>query len=241
MRHVLSRWSLALCCLATVLSNSGCISLYNRSDRSTPQENVHAALLVRLEARPGQEEEVRKFLVGALPRVQAEPATLQWFALRFGPTSFGIFDTFLDEAGQQAHLQGPVAAALTARASELLARPPDLQTVQPLETKAPPLGPDATVHQGLVITLEAKPGKENEVKKFLEETLPVVRDEPGTTYWFAFRLSPSKFGIVDTFPSEAGRQAHLDGQVAEELMARTKELFASPPTVEPVDVLAAKP
>jgi quinol monooxygenase YgiN len=241
MRHFLPRQRLALFCLASLLSGSGCISLYNRSDRSTPQENIHAALLVRMEVKPGQDREVLKLLQGGLPLVQAEPATLQWFALRFGPTSFGIFDTFLDETGRQAHLQGPLAAALTSRASELFTHLPDIQSVEPIATKAPPLGPDATVHQGLVITLEARPGKENEVKKFLEESLHVVRDEPGTTHWFAFRLSPSKFGIVDTFPSEAGIQAHLNGRVAEELMERTKELLASPPVVEQVDVITAKP
>lgn len=241
MRHLLARRNPSPFLLALLLCASGCISFYNRGDRSTPQENVHAALLVRLEAKPGQEGAIQTLLQGALPQVQAEPATMQWFALRLGPSSFAIFDTFSDDTGRQAHLHGPLAAALTARASELFARPPDIQPVEPFAAKAPPLGPDATVHQALLVTLEAKSGKEDEVKKFLEESLPVVRDEPGTTHWYAVRVSPSKFLIIDTFPSEAGRQAHLNGQVAEELMARTRELFAGPPVVEPGDVLAAKP
>ena len=77
-------------------------------------------LLVRLEARPGKEAEVATFISGALSLAQQEPATTTWFALRLGPSTFGIFDTFPNEDGRQAHLSGPIAAALMAKASELL-------------------------------------------------------------------------------------------------------------------------
>ena len=73
---------------------------------------VNVGLFVRVEAKPGKEVEVEKFLRGALPVVQEEPATVAWFALRLGPSTFGIFDVFADEAGRQAHLSGRVAAAL---------------------------------------------------------------------------------------------------------------------------------
>ncbi|WDT70438.1 MAG: hypothetical protein MPW17_17000 [Candidatus Manganitrophus sp.] len=82
------------------------------------------ALLVRLEAKPGKEKEVEDFLRGGLSIVQEEPATTAWFAIRLGPSTFGIFDAFPDEAGRQAHLSGRVAAALMAKAPELLAKPP---------------------------------------------------------------------------------------------------------------------
>ena len=82
---------------------------------------VKTALFVRLEAKPGKETEVENFLRGGLPIVQEEPATTAWFAIRFGPATFGIFDAFTDEAGRQAHLSGKVAAALMAKAPELLA------------------------------------------------------------------------------------------------------------------------
>jgi quinol monooxygenase YgiN len=85
---------------------------------------VKKALLVRLEAKPGKEAEVESFLRGGLPIVQEEPTTTAWFAIRLGPSTFGIFDAFPDEAGRQAHLSGRVAAALMAKASELLAKPP---------------------------------------------------------------------------------------------------------------------
>jgi quinol monooxygenase YgiN len=92
----------------------------------------------------------------------------------------------------------------------------------------------------LLVRLEAKPGKETEVESFLRGGLPLVQDEPGTTAWFGIRLGPSTFGIFDAFPNEAGRQAHLSGKVAAALMAKASELFAKPPTIEKVDVLAAK-
>jgi quinol monooxygenase YgiN len=98
---------------------------------------VKTALLVRLEAKPGKEAEVESFLRGGLPIVQEEPATIAWFAVRLGPSTFGIFDAFPDEAGRQAHLSGPVAAALMAKASELLAQPPVIEKVEVLAAKLP--------------------------------------------------------------------------------------------------------
>ncbi|HEX8913567.1 MAG TPA: antibiotic biosynthesis monooxygenase [Humisphaera sp.] len=92
-------------------------------------------LFVRLEARPGKERDVVDFLRSGLPIVQGEPATLTWYAVRMGPTTFGIFDTFPDDAGRQAHLAGRVAAALTARADELFARPPAIERVDILAEK----------------------------------------------------------------------------------------------------------
>ncbi len=98
---------------------------------------VKTALFVRLEAKPGKETDVEAFLRGGLPVVQEEPATTAWFALRLGPSTFGIFDAFPDEAGRQAHLSGRVAAALMAKASELLSEPPVIGKVDVLASKLP--------------------------------------------------------------------------------------------------------
>ena len=95
------------------------------------------ALFVRLEAKPGKAEDVAKFLRGGLPLVEQEPATLAWFGIRLGPTTFGIFDAFPDESGRQAHLSGQVAAALMAKAPELLAQPPVIEKADILATKLP--------------------------------------------------------------------------------------------------------
>ena len=98
---------------------------------------VHVALLVRLEAKPGKEAEVASFLEGGLAIVEEEPATTAWFAIRLGPSTFGIFDAFPDESGRQAHLSGRVAAALMAKAPELLAQPPVIEKVDVLAAKLP--------------------------------------------------------------------------------------------------------
>ena len=98
---------------------------------------VKVALFVRLEAKPGKEKDVENFLKSGLPLVEEEPATTAWFGIRIGPSTFGIFDAFPDEAGRQAHLSGKVAAALMAKASELLAKPPVIEKIDVLAAKLP--------------------------------------------------------------------------------------------------------
>jgi len=98
---------------------------------------IKNGLLVTLQAKPGKEEEVAQFLSGALPLAQNEPATIAWFAIRLGPATFGIFDVFPDENGREAHLNGPVAKALMAKASELLVSPPDIKKIDVLASKLP--------------------------------------------------------------------------------------------------------
>jgi quinol monooxygenase YgiN len=93
---------------------------------------------------------------------------------------------------------------------------------------------------GLLATLVAKDGKENEVAEFLRSALPLVEDEPGTISWYAIRIDKSTFGIFDTFNDEAGRQAHFSGKVAEALFAKAEELFSQSPKIEKLDILAEK-
>jgi len=95
---------------------------------------VKVALLASLVAKPGKEEEVAGFLSSALPLAQAEAATIVWFALRMSKNEFRIFDR-LPDAGRKAHLNGPIAAALMAKASELLAEPPTIEQVDLLAVK----------------------------------------------------------------------------------------------------------
>ncbi|MGH8895089.1 MAG: putative quinol monooxygenase [Actinomycetes bacterium] len=94
--------------------------------------------------------------------------------------------------------------------------------------------------KALWVPLTAKAGKEKDVEEFLTGALPLVEDEPGTQTWYALRLGGSSFAIFDTFDDDAGRQAHLSGKVAEALMAQAEELFAQPPQINQVDVLADK-
>ncbi len=93
---------------------------------------------------------------------------------------------------------------------------------------------------GLWVPLEAKPGKEEDVAAFLASAQALVDEEPETTAWFAARLGPSSFAIFDVFPDDSGRQAHLTGKVAEALMAQAEDLFAAPPDIQQVDVIASK-
>ena len=98
---------------------------------------VTVALLVRLEAKAGKEGAVASFLRDALPLVEKEPDTIVWFAVRTGPSTFGIFDAFPDEAGRQAHLAGRVAAALMEKAPDLLVEPPVIERLDVLAAKLP--------------------------------------------------------------------------------------------------------
>ena len=95
------------------------------------------------------------------------------------------------------------------------------------------------VKVGLFVRLEAAPGREEDLATFLRNGLDLVQQEPGTTVWYALQLGPSTFGIFDAFEDEDGREAHLSGAVAQGL-GENADLFASPPAIEQVDVLASK-
>jgi quinol monooxygenase YgiN len=92
----------------------------------------------------------------------------------------------------------------------------------------------------LFARLESKPGKENEVAKFLETGLALANQEATTPLWFALRLGPATFGVFDAFKDESGRQAHLNGPIAKALMAKAPELLSTPPVIETIEVLGAK-
>jgi quinol monooxygenase YgiN len=96
------------------------------------------------------------------------------------------------------------------------------------------------VSKGLLVRLEAKPGKDAEVEEFLRSALSLVRQEADTTAWFALRFGRSEYGIFDVFPDEAGREAHLAGPVAKALLGQADALFAEPPRIQRLDVLAEK-
>ncbi|RFP66365.1 antibiotic biosynthesis monooxygenase [Hymenobacter lapidiphilus] len=96
---------------------------------------VKVGLFVRLEAKPGKEQEVADFLRGGLALVEQEPDTATWYGVQMGPTTFGIFDTFADESGRKAHLGGKVAEALFAKAPELFASAPAVEMLDILAAK----------------------------------------------------------------------------------------------------------
>lgn len=93
---------------------------------------------------------------------------------------------------------------------------------------------------GLFVRLKAKPGKEKAVADFLAAGLELTNQEATTPIWFALQLSPTTFGVFDAFTSDEDREAHLAGNMAKALMSRVEELLASPPSIEPVDILGMK-
>jgi len=108
-----------------------------RMSHTATATRIRVGLYVRLDAKPGQEAALAEFLKSALPLVEREPATLTWYAMRLGPSTFGIYDTFPDDQGREAHLAGQVAAALMQKAPELLAAPPVIQKIDVLAAKLP--------------------------------------------------------------------------------------------------------
>jgi len=96
------------------------------------------------------------------------------------------------------------------------------------------------VKKSILARVVAKPGKEKEVESFLKSALALAEEEKDTVSWYALRIDEKTFGVFDTFNDDEGRDAHLNGKIAKALMARASELFAQPPVIEKVEVLAAK-
>lgn len=92
----------------------------------------------------------------------------------------------------------------------------------------------------LLALLQAKPGKEAAVEEFLKSAQPLAERESGTTTWYAVKIGDGRFGIFDTFKDEAGRNAHLAGDIAKALFAKAADLFSTPPHVEKLTILASK-
>ena len=125
-----------LAALGTAATISSASQVLAQTGGGSPQQ-VNVALYVSLEAKPGKEEAVAEFLSQGKALVEAEPATIAWFGIRLGPSTFAIFDAFPDEAGRQAHMSGKIAAALMEKAGDLLAEPPSIKMADVLVSKLP--------------------------------------------------------------------------------------------------------
>jgi quinol monooxygenase YgiN len=118
--------------------------------------------------------------------------------------------------------------------------PPQRYDIEWVRVRSKTTSEDGMDTRAILALLEAKPGKENELEAFLKSAQPLAVAEPATTTWYAVKLGPARFGIFDTFPNDAGRQAHLSGPIAKALMAKAGELLAKPPQLEMVEILASK-
>jgi quinol monooxygenase YgiN len=199
---------------------------------------VNKGLLVRLEAKHGMDADVEAFLLSALPLVRQEPATTAWFAIRFGRSEYGIFDVFPDDAGRDAHLNGPIAKALMAKADTLLASPPQIQKIDVLADKLPAAGAGGSITKAVLLTFKAKEGHAPQVEQFLRDAQPLAQAEPETIAWFAIHLDDGHYGIFDVFPDNGGRLAHLTGHVPRELTKHALTLLGSVPDMDMINVLA---
>lgn len=199
---------------------------------------ANVGLLVRLESKHEKDAELEEFLRSAIPLIQAETGTTAWFAVKFGRAEYGIFDAFPDDAARDAHIAGEVARLLYARGPELLARRPKVDKIRILASKLLP-GVGEPITKGILLTLKATEGKEQEVEQLLIDARPLVEEEPKTLVWFAVAFEDGSFGIFDVFPDQAGRFAHLIGHVPRELAKHVLSIAGGVPDLHLLDVLAA--
>ena len=96
------------------------------------------------------------------------------------------------------------------------------------------------VQYALYVALKAKPGKEADVEAFLKQGAEMAKSEQGTVTWYGLQEGPGRYSVFDTFPDEAGRDAHLNGEIAKALMASADELFSEPPQIHRITVLSEK-
>lgn len=196
------------------------------------------ALFVGIEAQRGHEEEIAEFLRGALGPVQEEPETRNWYAVRFSPSDFGIFDTFPGSAGQIKHLMGKVGRGLIMKSFTMLESVPDIESAELIAAKPFIKGPAPKV--ALYVPMQARAGKEKDVAALLSGAAARVADEPGTAAWYAMDMGRGQFAIFEVFADEQARDAHLTGSVAGALIGRAGELFERTPELKGAEVMAAK-
>jgi len=198
-----------------------------------------SGLLTRLSARSDRDADVKNFLSSVLTLSEQEPDTTASFAVRFGHGEYGIIDIFPDDAARQAHLNGPVAAALAEQRSNLFDDDPHIQKLEVLADKFPIMetGPDT---KGLLLTFKARTGHELDVEQFLVGAQPMVMEETSTTAWFAIRTEDGEYGIFDVFPDNEARLLHLTGHVPRELSKHAFTWIGSMPGLELVNVTAEK-
>ena len=206
----------------------------------TPPATVTKGLLVRLQCRPGKEQELEGFVADARTLVAQEPGTTAWFAVRFGRSRYGIFDVFPDEQARETHIGGAVADALKQRGAELFAERPRVERLDVLADKLPPRPPHAAIRKGLLLSFSPKSGNEQGVADFLRGARELVALEPGTLAWFAIALEDGRYGIFDVFAGNRSRIAHISGRVPRALARHAPSLLGSIPRLSLPGVLAAE-
>jgi len=210
------------------------------SASSSAVGSIRVALLVRIHARAGHEKSVSDFLRNAVTLAAAEKETVTWYALQFSANAFGVFDTFPSDSGRDAHLNGAIGSQLPGLVEKGIIEAPQVEKINILATKltAPKSGDNSV---GLVVRVTpASATFASAVNDFLIAGLPLAEEEPATNTWYALKFSDGSFGVFDSFPSDAGRQAHLTGRIGSQLPGLVEKGVIQPPKVEPVQLLAVK-
>ncbi|WP_367583588.1 putative quinol monooxygenase [Aquimarina sp. 2304DJ70-9] len=198
-------------------------------------------LLVTMKAQSGKEQAVKDFLLGGLSLVNQEPLTQSWYAFQINENTFGIYDTFEAEEGRQAHLSGEVAKALLANAGDLLVDFDVNVHIQAVDLTASEFK-KGQENKGLLVIMKANAGKSADVESFLLAGQQLVKNEPETVSWYAFQIAEDTYAIFDTFADDKGRDAHLNGKVAEALMQNAPLILEGfeASSIQMIDILASK-
>ena len=196
------------------------------------------ALLVEIEAKPDAAEATARFLRDALAAAEGEPQTRDWYALRFDERAFAIFDTFDGSLGRLRHLAGSIGRGLMLRSLTSLNGLPDITSAELIAAKLPTGTVPAAL--ALVATIEARQGQGRDFGEFLVEAKPMADLEAGTLAWYALRINPNGFAVVAAFADEAGRSAHLRGEVATGMERLVGRYLDEVPAMRQAEVLACK-
>jgi quinol monooxygenase YgiN len=196
--------------------------------------------LTRWTAQTGQDTQAGDLLRDALPLVMLESGTLAWLALRYDASSFGAFACFPSLAARQAHLDGAAQRLLKNKAPLVFDGSPRVVELDVIAEKLPPDALFGPVAQGLQLEFEIKTGKEMAVRELLLGAFVAIRQEEGTTAWFALRIDSDRYGSFAVFPDKGARFRHLTGRLPVDLATHALKLLHGLPDLEMPQVLAAK-
>lgn len=196
------------------------------------------ALFVEIEAKAGSEAETVDFLKAALDTAKNEPDTRDWYALRFDDQQFAIFDTFDGQLGRLKHMAGEIGRNLVFKSFTSLNGLPDMSTSEIIAAKLP--NGTAQAKLALYVPIETRLGQGRDFGEFLVAAKVLADAEPGTIAWYALRIGPNAFAIVDFFVDEASRDAHLHGKIAAGLGEQVGRFIDAMPEIRKAEVLASK-
>ncbi len=199
---------------------------------------ITQALLVRLKARHGREDELERYLQSLPVLVQQETHMRAWFALRFGRGDYGVFAAFASVDARDHHMAGAAVRSMRGQADFLLEGQPHFRRCAVLVNKLPGAAFAELPKKALLLSFKAKAGHTLEVEQFLRDSKATVTQEVRTSAWFALLLDDGSYGSFSVFPDKSARVQHLTGQVPRDLAIHSLSLLGSMPDLDMMVVLA---